>query len=137
MNIFEVKNLYKSYPQPGNIKESFKAVDGITFNIEVGEVYGILGPNGAGKTTTLEMLEGLNVIDSGSALIDGLDVSSNAFKVKEIIGVDTLAYLSHNGTVKSAPEDSGNYCTACFSGEYPIEMKGKNDQEVSTASSCP
>ena len=63
MNIIEVKNLYKSYPQPGNKKESFKAVDGITFNIEVGEVYGILGPNGAGKTTTLEMLEGLNDID--------------------------------------------------------------------------
>ena len=91
MNIIEVRNLYKSYPQPGNKKESFNAVDGITFNIEVGEVYGILGPNGAGKTTTLEMLEGLNDIDSGSALIDGLDVSSNAFKVKEIIGVQLQA----------------------------------------------
>ena len=55
MNIIEVRNLYKSYPQPGNKKESFNAVDGITFNIEVGEVYGILGPNGAGKTTTLEI----------------------------------------------------------------------------------
>ena len=91
MNIIEVRNLYKSYPQPGNKKESFKAVDGITFNIEVGEVYGILGPNGAGKTTTLEMLEGLNDIDGGSALIDGLDVSSNTFKVKEIIGVQLQA----------------------------------------------
>lgn len=91
MNIIEVSNLYKSYPQPGNKKESFNAVDGITFNIKVGEVYGILGPNGAGKTTTLEMLEGLNDIDSGSALIDGLDVSSNAFKVKEIIGVQLQA----------------------------------------------
>jgi len=91
MNIIEVRNLYKSYPQPGNKKESFNAVDGITFNIEVGEVYGILGPNGAGKTTTLEMLEGLNDIDSGSALIDGLDVSTNAFKVKEIIGVQLQA----------------------------------------------
>lgn len=91
MNIIKVRNLYKSYPQSGNKKESFNAVDGITFNIEVGEVYGILGPNGAGKTTTLEMLEGLSDIDSGSALIDGLDVSSNAFKVKEIIGVQLQA----------------------------------------------
>tara|TARA_B110001454_G_scaffold74499_1_gene72024 strand:- start:798 stop:1562 length:765 start_codon:yes stop_codon:yes gene_type:complete len=91
MNIIEVRNLLKSYPQPGNKKKSFNAVDGITFNIKVGEVYGILGPNGAGKTTTLEMLEGLNDIDSGSALINGLDVSSNAFKVKEIIGVQLQA----------------------------------------------
>ena len=91
MNIIEVRNLLKSYPLPGNKKESFNAVDGITFNIKVGEVYGILGPNGAGKTTTLEMLEGLNDIDSGSALIDGLDVSRNAFKVKEIIGVQLQA----------------------------------------------
>ena len=91
MNIIEVRNLCKSYPQPGNKKESFNAVDGITFNIKVGEVYGILGPNGAGKTTTLEMLEGLNDIESGSALIDGLDVSKNAFKVKEIIGVQLQA----------------------------------------------
>ena len=91
MNIIEVRNLLKSYPQPGNKNESFNAVDGITFNIKVGEVYGILGPNGAGKTTTLEMLEGLNDIDGGSALIDGLDVSSNVFKVKEIIGVQLQA----------------------------------------------
>ena len=87
MNIIEVKDLLKSYPQPGNKKETFNAVDGITFNIKVGEIYGILGPNGAGKTTTLEMLEGLNDIDGGSALINGLDVSTNVFKVKEIIGV--------------------------------------------------
>ena len=51
----------------------------------------MLGPNGAGKTTTLEMLEGLNDIDGGSALINGLDVSTNVFKVKEIIGVQLQA----------------------------------------------
>ena len=91
MNIIEVKDLLKSYPQPGNKKETFNAVDGITFNIKIGEIYGILGPNGAGKTTTLEMLEGLNDIDGGSALINGLDVSTNVFKVKEIIGVQLQA----------------------------------------------
>ncbi len=87
MNIIEVKNLIKSYPEPGNVTKSFNAVDGVTFNIKIGEIYGILGPNGAGKTTTLEMLEGLKDISSGSALIDGLDVINNSFKIKEIIGV--------------------------------------------------
>ena len=63
----------------------------ISLDLRKGEIVGLLGPNGAGKTTTLEMLEGLNDIDSGSALIDGLDVSTNAFKVKEIIGVQLQA----------------------------------------------
>jgi ABC-2 type transport system ATP-binding protein len=87
MNIIEVNKLLKIYPKPENKKEFFNAVDGISFNIKEGEIYGILGPNGAGKTSTLEMLEGLNDIDGGSASIDGLDVSADPFKVKQIIGV--------------------------------------------------
>ena len=66
MNIIEVKDLQKSYPRPENKKETFNAVDGISFNIQAKEIYGILGPNGAGKTTTLEMLEGLKDINSGT-----------------------------------------------------------------------
>ena len=41
MNIIEVRDLLKSYPLPGNKKETFNAVDGITFNIKIGEIYGI------------------------------------------------------------------------------------------------
>ena len=68
MNIVEVRNLLKSYPHPENKKESFNAVDGISFNIKVGEVYGILGPNGAGKTTTFYIIVGLVKSNSGSIL---------------------------------------------------------------------
>jgi ABC-2 type transport system ATP-binding protein len=91
MAIIEVKNLCKHYPLPGEKGETFAAVDGISLSIGRGEIFGILGPNGAGKTTTLEMLEGLTDIDSGSALIDGIDVQSNPYKVKEIIGVQLQA----------------------------------------------
>ncbi len=87
MSIIEVKNLAKKYPLPDDSSKTFCAVAGISFSIEAGEIYGILGPNGAGKTTTLEMLEGLIDIDEGSAFIDGIDVGSNPFEVKEIIGV--------------------------------------------------
>ncbi len=87
MSIIEVKNLAKKYPLPDGSSKTFYAVAGISFSIEAGEIYGILGPNGAGKTTTLEMLEGLIDIDEGSAFIDGIDVGSNPFEVKEIIGV--------------------------------------------------
>lgn len=91
MAIIEVQNLCKHYPLPGQKGETFAAVDGISLSIDKGEIFGILGPNGAGKTTTLEMLEGLTDIDSGSALIDGIDVKSDPYKVKEIIGVQLQA----------------------------------------------
>lgn len=91
MSIIEVENLAKKYPLPDNKSETFFAVDGISLRIEAGEIFGILGPNGAGKTTTLEMLEGLNDIDGGTALIDGIDVSKDPYKVKEIIGVQLQA----------------------------------------------
>ena len=86
MSILNVKDLKKSYLNP-DTKEKFNAVDGISFEIETTQIYGILGPNGAGKTTTLEMVEGLADIDGGFACVNGLDVAENPYKVKEIIGV--------------------------------------------------
>jgi ABC-2 type transport system ATP-binding protein len=79
-NIIEVKNLTKKYGD-------FTAVDNINFEVNEGETFGILGPNGAGKTTTLEMIEGLKPITSGSAVLDGHDVSNDTRKVKSLIGV--------------------------------------------------
>ena len=78
--IVKVENLTKVYGKK-------KAVDGISFEIKKGEIFGILGPNGAGKTTTLEMIETLREIDGGTIKVDGLDVSKNPQKVKYIIGV--------------------------------------------------
>ena len=91
INIIEVENLLKVYPDPENSSASFNAVDSISFNIKAREVYGLLGPSGAGKTSTLEMLEGMNDIDGGLAIIDGLDVSKNSYEVKRIIGVQLQA----------------------------------------------
>lgn len=78
--IVQVKNLSKSY-------DSKRVVNAITFNVLHGEVFGILGPNGAGKTTTLEMIEALRPIDSGTVLLDGIDVAQRPTAVKKIIGV--------------------------------------------------
>ena len=63
------------------------AVDGVSFAVRRGEVFGILGPNGAGKSTTLEILEGLRVPSAGSASIDGLDVQRQNRAVRDRIGV--------------------------------------------------
>jgi ABC-2 type transport system ATP-binding protein len=70
---------------------SLQAVDGVSFEIAEGEVFGILGPNGAGKTTTLEMIEGMRTIDSGSATVDGLDVAQDPRAVKARIGIQLQA----------------------------------------------
>lgn len=78
--ILKVENLEKSY---GDLR----AVKGISFEVEKGEIFGILGPNGAGKTTTLEMIETLREIDGGTATIDGIDVAKNPYKIRSIIGV--------------------------------------------------
>ncbi|MHB8718772.1 MAG: ABC transporter ATP-binding protein [Candidatus Dormibacteria bacterium] len=67
------------------------AVDGISFAVEAGEIFGMLGPNGAGKTTTLEMLEGLRLPDGGRATVLGHDVVSEARAIKARIGVQLQA----------------------------------------------
>lgn len=97
MPIVEARNLVKTYPRPDLKGATFNAVDGASLRIEKGEIFGILGPNGAGKTTSLEMLEGLTDIDSGSALIAGIDVSREPYKVKQLIGVQLQAneYFDH------------------------------------------
>ena len=80
----QVENLVKRFG-------SFTAVDGVTFSVERGEVFGILGPNGAGKTTTLEIIESLQKPTEGRVSVLGLDVQSDAAKVKTRIGVQLQA----------------------------------------------
>ncbi len=63
------------------------AVDGVSFHVARGEVFGLLGPNGAGKTTTVEMLEGLRRPDSGSLEVLGIDVARQPDALKQRIGV--------------------------------------------------
>lgn len=65
---------------------SFTAVDGISFAVAPGTIFGFLGANGAGKSTTIRMLCGLLLPTSGRALVAGFDVSREAFRVKRVIG---------------------------------------------------
>ena len=76
--------------EASELKKSFNGrtvVDGLTFSVEKGEVFGLLGHNGAGKSTTIEMLLGLKKPESGSALVFGKDVSKNKKESFEKIGV--------------------------------------------------
>ncbi len=80
MPAIEVEDLFKSY---GPVD----AVRGITFRVEVGEVFALLGPNGAGKTTTLEILEGHRVRSGGQVSVLGVDPQVGRRAFRERIGV--------------------------------------------------
>ena len=57
-------------------------------------------------------------------------------EIQEMIDVDSLGYLSLDGTLESTSQRKSKFCTACFSGDYPIQNKGENDKEVSKVPSC-
>ena len=78
--IISVKNLVKKYGD-------FTAVNGISFDVHKGEIFGLLGPNGAGKSTTLEIIETLRQKTSGTVLVDGKDLDRHPNAIKKIIGV--------------------------------------------------
>jgi ABC-2 type transport system ATP-binding protein len=82
--VIEARGLVKRYG-------SLTAVDGVSFSVESGEIFGLLGPNGAGKTTTLEMLEGLRKPDSGDATVLGESVVRRPRRIKQRIGVQLQA----------------------------------------------
>jgi ABC-2 type transport system ATP-binding protein len=79
-SVIRVRDLHKSYGQ-------LHAVDGVSFEVERGEVFGLLGPNGAGKTTTVEVLEGLRKPDSGEVSVLGVDAVHAPDQIKARIGV--------------------------------------------------
>jgi ABC-2 type transport system ATP-binding protein len=63
------------------------AVDGVSFEVNEGEIFGLIGPNGAGKTTTMECIEGLRTPDRGAISVLGLDPFNDVYKLQERIGV--------------------------------------------------
>ncbi len=79
-----VDRLSKSFVRDGR---EFAAVDGLSFRVDRGEVYGLLGPNGAGKTTTLRCILGLLEPSSGDILVDGFRVSEKPQAIKQRIGL--------------------------------------------------
>ena len=71
-----------------------KAVDGVSFEVEEGEIFGFLGPNGAGKTTTINMLTTLLSPSGGKAMINGLDIHKHATEVRRTVGVVPQEYTA-------------------------------------------
>lgn len=86
--IIDVKDLTKVY------NGSLRAVDGVSFEVNEGEIFGFLGPNGAGKTTTIKMLTTLLRPTSGSATVCGYDVKNHPNDVRASVGIVPQEYTS-------------------------------------------
>ncbi|WP_448516231.1 ABC transporter ATP-binding protein [Pseudothermotoga sp.] len=116
MSVLQVKNLKKYYG-------SVKAVDGVSFSVEQGQIVALLGPNGAGKTTTIEIIEGLRKKDEGEIFYFGRKVDTIDEEIKKMLGVQLQksAFLD-NLTVKETLE--------LFSGLYGISLKPSQLREL-------
>ncbi|WP_020131365.1 ABC transporter ATP-binding protein [Streptomyces sp. 303MFCol5.2] len=98
MPVIEVTELRKSY-------DGRAVVDGVSFLVEEGEIFGILGPNGAGKTTTVECIEGLRVPDAGRVRVTGLDPVADHDEVARVLGTQLQqSELQAKLTVREALE---------------------------------
>ncbi|GGK50812.1 multidrug ABC transporter ATP-binding protein [Streptomyces flaveus] len=96
--VIEVTGLRKSYGGRA-------VVDGVSFAVEEGEIFGILGPNGAGKTTTVECVEGLRIPDAGRVRVTGLDPVADHDAVSRVLGAQLQeSELQEKLTVREALE---------------------------------
>jgi ABC-2 type transport system ATP-binding protein len=122
--VIEVKDFRKTYGD-------FVAVDGISFNVEGGEIFGLLGPNGAGKTSTLESLEGLRSPNGGSVRVAGIDPAKEPHKLRNLIGVQ----LQSAGLPKSITPDEAMKFFSAYHGVAPrfdlLDRLGLNEKRNS------
>jgi len=111
-----VKNLVKKY-------DTLTAVNGISFEVKEGEIFGLLGPNGAGKTTTLEIMETLREKTSGEVTLCGLSLDTSPNQIKEVIGVQLQAAGYYpNLTLSELME--------LFAGLYNVDIEPMNMLEL-------
>jgi len=103
-------------------------VDGISFEVQRGEIFGLLGPNGAGKTTTLESLEGLRAPDGGILQVMGVDPTRESRKLRNLIGVQ----LQTSGLPDSMRVDEAMRFFCAYHGVAPrydlLERLGLSDK---------
>ena len=107
----EISSVRKSY---GDLK----AVDGVSFSVQEGEVFALLGPNGAGKTTLIEILEGLRKRDEGNVKVLGLDPWGNGYVLHRRIGVIPQDFTFFD---KANPREALEYYAALFGAEIDAD----------------
>ena len=117
-----VSNLRKSYAE-------VIAVDGLTFQVEEGEIFGMVGPNGSGKTTTIEMIEGLREPDEGRISVLGLDPTKEVYALRERIGIQLQdANIPRRMRVEEALDLFANFYRQPWDWNHLLEDLGLGDK---------
>ena len=115
-----------------------EAVCGVSFEVQVGRIFGLLGPNGAGKTTTLECILGLRQPDRGSIRIDGLDLGTHATQAKRLVGAQLqAAALQDKITPRQALDLFGSFYAQSYDGDELLrrfDLEAKADVPFATLS---
>jgi len=122
MNSIEVNNLTKKFG-------SFTAVNGISFNVKQGEIFGFLGANGAGKSTAIKMLCGILEPSSGDAMVGGYSVMNNPDKVKTQIGYMSQKFSLYNDLTV---EENINFFGSVY-GLYNTKLKERKSWVLKVA----
>ena len=105
------------------------AVDGVSFDVQAGEIFGLIGPNGAGKTTTMECVEGLRTPDRGAISVLGLHPARHVYQLQERIGVQLQeAQLQKRIKVREAVGFWASLYRAPVDGDRLIEQLGLSDK---------
>jgi ABC-2 type transport system ATP-binding protein len=120
--VIHVDSIRKTYGQT-------VAVDGISFDVQPGEIFGLIGPNGAGKTTTMECVEGLRRPDRGTISVLGLDPIRDVYTLQERIGVQLQeAQLQKRIKVQEAVGLWASLYRKPVDGDRLIELLGLSDK---------
>lgn len=120
--ILQVKDLQKTFHlKSGHV---VKAVKGISFSVERGEIFGFLGPNGAGKSTSISMLTTQLKPDGGEILLDGDSVLQDPITARSRIGV----VAQHNNLDRSLTARENLLFHARYFGMDPVEAEKKADE---------
>ena len=119
-----VENLVKVYSPRGG--QPLRAVDGLSFSVSRGEIFGLLGPNGAGKTTTLKMLTTRTLPTSGDASVLGFDVVRDPLEVRRRISV----VIQETAAEMFLPARENLLTFARFHGLSPKEARARADRAI-------
>lgn len=119
MKALEVENLAKIYPP------DTRAVDGVSFSVDEGEIFGLLGPNGAGKTTTIKMITTLATPTSGSIQMFGVDVHKSPQEARQMLGYVPQAV--------SVDGDLTGYENLLIFAKLSYVTKDQRDERIQTA----
>jgi ABC-2 type transport system ATP-binding protein len=126
--IVQVKDLRKTYG-------TTVAVDGVSFDVREGEIFGMVGPNGAGKTTTIECIEGLRVPDGGTVQVLGLSPTHQERQLRPLLGVQLQeAYLPENLKVWEALDLFASFYPHTLDGQELMEGLGLTEKRNTTFS---